>query len=675
MSKRRSGMVSAPERDLRVMFNRRAAWMAGAGLMGFGGVALRLWTLQWNEVAYSAERDENRFDLRIIAPPRGVLHDRFGVPLATTATDYRLSLVPERAIPVEVERPTMEQREAAITKVVQDVAELLALPPEWTTARVRDARRSRRFDAVLLRQGLTWEEFSRVNVRLPELPGVNAEAGSIRRYPFGIVYAHPIGYVQRPNDRDAERMRSEGRTSAYFRHPDARVGKSGLEARLEPLLDGDPGARRVVVNTHGRVVSEEGGEGRAPTPGASLVLTLDHELQKAAMERMAGESSAAVLIDIYQGDILVLASAPGFDPNEFVNGIPGPSFRVLNEDEKKPLFHKCVTGAYKPGSTFKMVTGMAALAAGLPEDFRVNCPGYLPFGGRNFHCHRRGGHGSVDLHTAIKASCNVFFYNAALRAGIDNLAAMARNFGLGQAFDVDLPGVEDGIVPDEAWWARVRGGPWPPGNTLNVGIGQGDIQASPLQLAVMAARIANGGLAVMPRLVRDGAERAAPPERPPSLGLNPEHVAAAQFGMFGVCNEPGGTATRAGNLGLVRHPDTGEILEASDLTRGFAPVQIAGKTGTAQVRIITAQERASGVRRNQDLEWRLRDHALFVCFGPYDAPRYACAVVVEHGGGGSVVAAPIAADIMRRALLRDPLRMPAATAASLAPALPPEDRS
>lgn len=668
MSKRRGGLKpSDPKRDLERTFNRRAVWMAGAGLAGFGGVALRLWTLQWNEDAYSAERDENRFDLRIIAPARGVLYDRFGVPLATTATDYRLSMVPERAVLASVERPTPEQREAAITKVVQDVADLLALPPEWVTARVRDARRSRRFDAVLLRQGLTWEEFSRVNVRLPELPGVNAEAGSIRRYPFDVVYAHPIGYVQRPNDRDVTRMREDGRSSAYFRHPDARVGKAGLEARLEPLLDGDPGSRRVVVNTHGRVVSEEGGLDNPAKKGASLVLTLDHELQKAAMERMAGESSAAVLMDIYDGDLLVLASAPGFDPNEFVNGISGPAFRVLNEDEKKPLFHKCVTGAYKPGSTLKMVTGLAALTAGLPQNFRVTCPGYFSYGGRNFHCWKRGGHGTVDMHAAIKGSCNVFFYNAALRAGINNLAAMARNFGLGEAFDVDLPSVEDGIVPDEAWWARVRGGPWPPGNTLNVGIGQGDIQATPLQLAVMAARLANNGLAVRPRIVRDGAERAAPPERPPSLGISPEHLAMVRSGMYAVCNE-GGTASRAAALGLVRHPDTGEVLEASDLTRGFPPVQIAGKTGTAQVRIISVAERSRGVRRNQDLEWRLRDHALFVCFGPYDAPRYACAVVVEHGGGGSVVAAPIAADLMRRALLRDPSRRTPATIAGLEPA-------
>ena len=669
MSRRRGVTASDPKRELERTFDRRAVWMAGAGLIGFGGVGLRLWTLQWNADLYSAERDENRFDLRIIAPPRGVLYDRFGVPLATTATDYRLSLVPERAaaaFAVEGQRQTPEEREAALTTVVQDVADLLALPPEWVAARVRDARRARRFDAVLLRQGLTWEEFSRVNVRLPELPGVNAESGSIRRYPFDIVYAHPIGYVQRPNDRDAERMREEGRSSAYFRHPDARVGKSGLEARMEPLLDGDPGSRRVVVNTHGRVVSEEGGQDNPPTKGASLVLTLDHELQKAAMERMAGESAAAVLMDIYEGDLLVLASAPGFDPNEFVNGIAGPAFRALNEDEKKPLFHKCVTGAYKPGSTFKMVTGMAALAAGLPEDFRVSCPGYLPFGGRNFHCWRRGGHGSVDLHRAIKESCNVFFYNAALRAGIDNVAAMARSFGLGQAFDVDVPGVEDGIVPDEAWWDRVRGGPWPPGNTLNVGIGQGDIQASPLQLAVMTARFANGGLEVMPRLVRDGADRPAVTQ-PRSLGLNQRHLQMAQFGMFGVCNEGGGTAFRHGQLGLVRHPDSGEILEAGEQTRGFPPVQIAGKTGTAQVRIITAAERAQGVRRNQDLEWRLRDHALFVCYGPYDAPRYACAVVVEHGGGGSAVAAPIASDIMRRALLRDPSRRPPATIAALEP--------
>ncbi|MFZ4122686.1 MAG: penicillin-binding protein 2 [Caulobacterales bacterium] len=679
---RKSGISSAPKRDLHQSFNRRSAWMMLGGGLAFTGVAVRMAALQTENAAsnrYSAERDENRFDMRIVAPPRGILYDRFGVQLATTAVDYRVSLVPERAAAAITEatgqRLNAETREAAVASVVMDIAAILGLDDTWVASRMRDARQGRRFDAILLRRGLTWEQFNAINVRLPELPGINAETGQTRRYPFDVVYGHPIGYVQRPNQTDVERLRDEGRTSAYFQHPDTRVGKSGMEFALEQELDGIPGYRRVVVNARGRVISETGGQDKAPIQGQDVIMTLDHELQKFAMERMAGESAAAVLIDVLDGDIYTLASAPGFDPNAFVDGIGRTAFQALNAPEAvgptgemrnlNRLFHKCVTGAYKPGSTFKMVTGLAALSSGLPENFRVTCPGYFPFGGRAFHCWKRGGHGTVDLHTAIKSSCNVFFYNAALRAGIDSVAAMARTFGLGQAFDIDVPGVEDGIVPDPAWWGRVRGGPWPPGNTLNVGIGQGDIQASPLQLAVMAARMANGGLNVMPRLVREMSGR-APPAPPQSLRINPQHLDMIRSGMFGVCNEGGGTAFRAGQLGLVRHPDTGEIVEASEFTRGFPPIQIAGKTGTAQVRIITAAERSRGVRRNQDLEWRLRDHALFVCFGPFDQPRYACAVIVEHGGGGSVVAAPIASDLMRKALLRDPAKRRAQSLVDLA---------
>jgi penicillin-binding protein 2 len=394
-------------------------------------------------------------------------------------------------------------------------------------------------------------------------------------------------------------------------------------------------------------------------------LTLDADIQRFAMERMSGESAACVVMDIHDGDLICLASSPGFDPNAFVNGIGPTAFKELNESEYKPLFHKAVTGAYKPGSTFKIVTASAAIVSGIDPKFKVNCPGYYPFGGRAFHCWKRGGHGVVDMRRALQVSCNVFFYQAAQRAGQQTLADTARQYGLGQDYDIDVPNVHAGLVPDQAWWAERRPNEsWPPGMTLNTGIGQGDLLATPLQLAVMTARLANGGVEVRPRLVREGPGVA--PLRPSARGpLAGDVLGVVRDGCYDVCNTPGGTALRAGQLGLVRGPN-GKVVDAAEAPPGAEPVRIAGKTGTAQVRVITAAERARGVKRNEDLEWRLRDHALFVCYGPYDAPRYACAIVVEHGGGGSAKAAPIARDVMRQVLLRDPSALPAATVEALA---------
>lgn len=657
-NQRRVGSV-LPKRDLHAIFSKRALLMSTGGLFAMGAIGVRLAQLQVTDVIsgeYSVAADENRFDQRLIAPPRGVIYDRFGAPLAITSRDYRVSIVPERADDLE--------------GAIRSVAMILRLDEDWVRRHTREARNARRFMPYHLRQGLSWEEFASINVRLPELRGVLAESTEVRSYPYDIVFAHPIGYVQKPNQRDIDAAQSEAggeRRAAYYRHPDVRVGKAGLEVGLESVLRGDAGWRKVVVNAFGREMGEDLDERQEPHPGSGVVLTLDAELQRRAMEVFGDQSGAAIVMDIVTGDLLVMASAPGFDPNEFVNGIPSTAFRALNTDEKKPLFHKAVAGAYAPGSTFKMIVGIAAKQAGVEDNWRVNCPGYFPFGGRNFHCWQRGGHGSVNLHDALKHSCDVYFYNAALQAGPDRIANVARAFGFGTEFDVNVPHVEDGIVPDPEWWRRIGRGAWTAGLTVNFGIGQGDLLVTPLQLATMAARIGNNGRAVTPRLVREAP--GIPPERAAPLiqGIDPTHLARVRDGMYGVCNEPGGTGRRAGDLQLVRRPSDRKIVEVGPDTRGFAPVQIAGKTGTAQVRVITAAERARGVRSNDSLEWRLRDNALFVCFGPWDEPRYACAVVVEHGGGGSAVAGPIAKEIMRATLLRDPSRREAARLAALEP--------
>jgi penicillin-binding protein 2 len=643
-----------PKRDVNVIFSRRAALLSfvGAGVMGT--ILFRIAQLQATNLIsreYSAAADENRFDTRIIAPPRGIIYDRFGTPLAITSKDYQVSIVQDDVEDVE--------------EATRKVAEILGLDAEWARRAAIRVRGGSRYEPQPIMEGLTWEEFNAVNVRLPELRGVVANAADARSYPHDIVFAHPIGYVQKPTQRDIENALEnpeQGESRAlYLRNPHVRVGKAGLEAAMEPVLHGDAGWRKVIVNARGVEMGEDERERREPVRGSGVVLTLDAELQRIAMQSFGDQSGAAVVMDIQSGDLLVMASAPGFDPNLFVNGIGQNDFRLYNEDEKKPLFHKAVTGVYAPGSTFKMMVGIAAKQAGVEDDWAVGCSGGFYYGGRTFHCWRAGGHGRMNLHDAIKHSCDVYFYQAALRAGPERIAAVARQFGLGEAFDVSVPNVRAGLIPDPTWWRANRNEGWTGGLTVNYGIGQGAMGVTPLQLAVMAARLGNNGYAVAPRLVREAPGVSEPSQPPHMSGIEAEYLARVRDGMFGVCNEPGGTATRAGNLELVRHPETGATVVLTPETRGWDPVQIAGKTGTAQVRALGANRG----RHYSTIEWRYRDNALFCCFGPWHEPRYACAVVVEHGGAGSAVAGPIAREVMRATLLRDPSRQRPARLADL----------
>ena len=633
-----------PKRDAQAIFTRRAAMVTvgGAGVLTLIGV--RLAQLQATDLLsqrYTEAADENRFDTRIITPPRGIIYDRFGTVLAQTSKDYQVSVIQEDAEDVEA--------------VIKAVGEVLGLDEAWARRAYVRARERPRYEPAPLYQGLTWEEFNAINVRLPELRGIVADSTDVRAYPYDVVFAHPIGYVQKPTQRDidaelAPERGAEGqRRAVYLRHPDVRVGKAGVEASMESVLHGQAGWKKVIVNAHGRDMGEDENERRAPVRGSGVVLTIDAELQRVAMENFGqDQAGAALVMDIENGDLLVMASAPGFDPNLFVNGIGTTDYHRLRDDEKKPLFHKTVAGAYAPGSTFKMVVGIAAKQAGVEDDWRVNCPGYFPYGGRNFHCWKRGGHGSVNLHDGIKHSCDVYFYQAALRAGPERIAAVARQFGFGTAFDVSTPNIEDGIVPDPEWMQRVRNQGWTGGLTLNYGIGQGDLLCTPLQLVTYAARMANNGHAVAPRLVREAPGVEQPGAAPQLTGIAAEHLARVRDGMYGVCNEPGGTATRAGNLGLRLRPD-GAMVEEAEAERDWPVVQIAGKTGTAQVFSVAQDEEYD----EESVALRKRDHALFIAFAPVEDPQIAIAVVVENGGHGGSVAAPIAREIMDRYLLGD----------------------
>lgn len=593
----------------RSVFSRRALVLFGAQGALAAGLGARMYQLQIVEGDYYAARAEkSRIRPSLLAPVRGQIVSRDGKPLAVNRHNYRVVLYREDVDDV--------------AQTLERLSEIIPLPPLRREALMEEIKRTRAFLPVVLAENLKWEEFAEVNANAPALAGVAPELGLTRHYPEADYTGHVVGYVAAASERDIERAGSDG---PVLKLPGMRIGKSGLERVEELALRGKAGLSRIEKDVHGRPIREL--ERREGTQGEDLSMTLDLGLQKYAMQRMNGESGAVVVMDIYDGDVLAMASTPGFDPNGFVLGLSQKQWLDLRDNEKRPLNNKAVSGLYPPGSTFKMVVAMAAMEAGLVgPGHSVYCGGHIELGSHRFHCWKRGGHGTMNLHNGLKQSCDVYFYDLAKRIGIDRLAVVARKFGIGVLPEIGLVDAKSGLMPDKAWKRARKNEPWHPGETLHAGIGQGYMLGSPLQMAVMAARIANGGYEVHPRLVRarNGERIKASSLR--GTGIDNAHVKAVQRGMYGVVNELGGTAYRS-RIALPGH-------------------EMCGKTGTAQVRRITTAERATGVLKNAELPWRLRDHALFVAFAPADDPRYAISVIVEHGGGGSKVAAPIARDVL-----------------------------
>lgn len=619
------------------LFSRRAVVLSSLGGLYFGILGLRMAQLQiFENEEFRLEAAENQFNLLVNPASRGPVYDRFGVPLAVNRRDFRVSIMRE-----DVED---------LPKTVTALASILRLPPEAADTVLNDAKVAPRFMPSMVADNLSWEDFSKVSVYSASFPGVRCDMGEARNYPLAESMAHVLGYVAKANDKDVA-------LDPQARHPGIRVGKEGIEKSQEKGLKGVHGATKLEVNAHGRVIREVVDPRLAPKSGAPIVLTIDAEIQQVAYDQFQpkedrpAEAGSAVVMDIHSGELLALVSAPSFDPNKFVDGISRTDFNEYNNAEMRPLYHKAVRGIYPPGSTYKMITALAALEAGVtdPEE-TVQCPGFYMLGNHRFHCHARSGHGTVNLHTAIKVSCDVYFYEMGRRIGGEKMAEVARGFGFGQRFDLGIPGIAASHVPDNAWKLKNRGAPWAVYDSLNVAIGQGLIAATPLQLAVMTARIASQGVAVEPRLIREG-PGAVPMTPFKRLPFDYKNMHLVHEGMIAVSNEAGGTGR--GDLGI-------------------EGVRMAGKTGTAQVRRITMAERRTGVRSNESLPWRQRDHALFVCYAPAEQPKYCCAVVVDHGGGGGKAAAPRAREIMRATLLKDPTSRPAfTTATKTAEAAPP----
>jgi len=544
---------------------RRGLFVLGAklGIVGVLGWRMRQLQVQQSD-RFRLLAEENRINLRLIPPARGLITDRNGAPIAINRQNYRITIVREQARDTEA--------------VLRKLAEIIFLSEDRIQKVLKDANQRPAFVPVAVTEHLSWEDIARVAANAPALPGIIPEVGLTRFYPQGTTYAHAVGYVGPVSDYDLSKIENP---DPLLQIPKFQIGKSGIEKHDEQTLRGAAGNSRIEVNSLGRVMREltrvDG------TPGSDLQLTIDQKLQAFALKRMEGQSAAAVVMEVDTGDIRAIASAPSFDPNKFVFGISVKDYNALNTDEFRPLYDKTVSGEYPPGSTFKMVVALAALEAGeVNPGETVYCPGHMQLGKRRFHCWRRGGHGKMNLKNSLRSSCDVYYYEVARRVGIEQISAMANKLGLGVRHNIPLPAVRPGLTPTKSYKEGRFGQPWLVGDTLNSGIGQGFTLASPLQLAVMTARIASGK-AVEPRLVR----------------------------------------ARNGKPLSVPEPQT-------------------------------AAERAQGVTRNEDLPWNRRDHALFVAFAPYENPKYAICVVVEHGGGGSKAAAPIARDIMMHALYDGP---------------------
>ncbi|MFV0334365.1 MAG: penicillin-binding protein 2 [Tropicimonas sp.] len=602
--------MKRPPKDTEESSRRitRRGLFLGSSMLAFMGVlAGRMRYMQVDQAEeFRLLAEENRINIRLIPPARGLIFDRNGEPIAENTQNYRVVIVREDA--------------GDLDETFARLRRLVPLTDEDVERALREIRRRSPFVPVTIADQLAWEDVAEVAVNAPALPGVTPEVGLTRHYPLDKDFAHVVGYVGPVSDYDLSKLEDP---DPLLQIPKFQIGKVGLEARREDLLRGSAGTKRIEVNAGGRVMRElSRQEGQK---GADLQLTIDNGLQNFVNARLTGESAAAVVMDIHNGDLLAIASAPAFDPNLFVRGISVQDYKTLTEDDHRPLADKSVQGTYPPGSTFKMVTALAAIEAGVVTSGEtIYCGGYKQLGTRRFHCWKRGGHGYVDLHDSLMRSCDVYYYELAERVGIERISEMARRLGIGVRHDLPMSAVAEGLAPTKAWKEARRQESWMVGDSLNASIGQGFVLASPLQLAVMTARIATGE-GIHPRLIKSINAIEQPVMSDGPLGLSPTTLSQVRRAMFSVVNSKRGTAYRS------------RLLPAG--------MEFAGKTGTSQVRSV--------VVNNKNVPWEERDHALFVCFAPFEAPRIAVSVIIEHGGGGSSAAAPVARDIVARALHGD----------------------
>lgn len=578
------------EAQQQFTFSRRAFFLGGTQIgIGVLLAARMTWLAVAENEKYSLLAESNRVNLQIMPPRRGWIVDRKGRPIALNRTAFRVDIIPDR----------LADKDAVLT----ELAQIMRLAPV-DVERVRaDLKKAAGFQPVPVAENIDWETFAAVSLRTPEMPGVAPSEFFTRHYPEGASVGHLIGYVGAASAKDYEDNRDP-----LLITPGFKIGKAGLEKTQEARLRGEPGAKRTEVTARGKLVRDLAT--RADVPGKTVKLTIDAGLQAYTGRRLGLESGSAVVIDCHTGGILTLSSMPSFDPNSFSDGIGRTEWKMLQEDDHIPMLNKAMQGLYPPGSTVKPAAALALLQHGVDPEELVYCNGGYRLGSRTFRC--LGHHGPMNMRHALMKSCNTYFYSMGRRIGYDRIAPVAKLLGLGKEFDLPMPSQRYGTVPDSVWKRKKFDQEWSQSDTLNATIGQGYVQVSPLQLAVLAARVASGKM-LDPYLI-EGQQKPAKP-----LPFTQEQLQVVRDGMDLVVNGAG-TAVRS------RLPIEG--------------IRMAGKTGTAQVRGI------KGSQRGQSGAWKYKDHGLFVFFTPVEAPRYAGAVVIEHGMGGARAAAPVAKSMM-----------------------------
>ena len=622
------------------LVGRRMFILSAAKAIVVLGIVGRLISLQITESKkYKTLSDKNRFREWKFAPPRGLINDYFGKEIASNRQVYQLHVIPENSENLEVLffrlKSILNLSEKDITKIRKKI------------------KSQKPWDPVIISDNLNWSDFSRINLFLHDLQGVEPVVSVARLYKEPSS-AHVIGYVSKASKKDLQ-------TKEYLQNKIAtgtRIGKTGLENKLDSKVIGDVGYKRYEVNAYGKRIKEISIDpGKS---GENFRTTLDLDVQKLSSKLLEGKSGTVCVMDIYRGDIVSMVSSPIFDSNKFVHGINKKDWNSLIEHRDKPLINKAVAGLYPPGSTIKLLSAISALENDVfnPKT-TIRCQGHIELYGQKYHCWKKKGHGFVNMREGMKQSCDVYFYEVARKLGIDRLAETARKFGLGKPVLTDLFEERSGVVPNTEWKKKYIGKNWYLGETLHAGIGQGYWQTSPLQLCLMMAQIANGGYKIEPRLILDTNEEKFngleefinnknlfPDDvgtlyefiakfKYKSLFRNQENIKFVQDALFGATNEPLGTSYR------------------SRLTK--KELVYAGKTGTSQVRRFTELQRELEIK-NEDLPYEQRDHALFVAFAPYKEPRYAISVLVEHGGSGSKSAAPIAKQVIKKVLEKHSLR-------------------
>jgi penicillin-binding protein 2 len=595
---------------LKATFTRRGVLMGIGQVTLLGGLGARLHTLQVGETErYRGLAESNRTTVYQTPPERGRIFDRFGTVLADNAATQRLLIVPHLA--------------RDVAQVLVGLHRILAMGDDAAERILLLARKQNPRIPILIASGLTWEQVARINLMAPELPGLQTETGYERRYFHGADMGHIVGHIGAPDKQTLEE-------EAVLRIPGMRMGRAGVELGLEKRLRGEAGHIKLQIEGRNRTIRQL--EEVPAQAGRDAVLTIDLAMQRRAIALLSKERRAAlVALDAQTGDVIAMASQPGFDNTKLAGAIAEREWTAFQRAADDPMTNRAIRGLYPPGSTFKMVTALAGLETGeITPTSKLECWGSFSFQDQHYSCWRKSGHGIVNLHRALKESCDCYFYEVARRVGIERLARMARQLGYGHVFDCGLALQKAGVVPDNDWKVATLGKRWYPGETILVGIGQGYLTVTPLQMAVMTARIASGRL-IVPNLLRPDANDQSFETAP--LPVAPSSLDVIRRGMIGAVNEDGGTAASA-------YLDLGNVL-------------MAGKTGTAQVSSL------SHSHKNEELPWHKRDHGLFVGFAPAKSPRYAVAAIVEHGSSGAKSAAPLVRQMMRDLLTSDPLARPA----------------